>query len=173
MTFESAQLSWRDRLRGWRDRLIADPRFQRWSLANPLTRWLARRRARAMLDLVAGFVYSQILFACVRLELFDILMEGPRTADALAKRLALSPDAASRLLDAAASLDLVERRGEGRYGLGQLGAALAGNRAALSLIEHQPMLYADLADPVALLRGEKQAGSRAIGPILRARLRRR
>ena len=158
MTVESAHLSWRDRLRRFRDRLIADPRFQRWSLANPLTRWLARRRIRAMLDLVAGFVYSQILFACVRLELFDILMEGPQTADALAKRLALSPDAASRLLDAAASLDLVERRGEGRYGLGQLGAALAGNRAALALIEHQPMLYADLADPVALLRGEKQAG---------------
>ena len=158
MTFESAQLSWRDRLRGWRDRLIADPRFQRWSLANPLTRWFARRRIRDMLDLVAGFVYSQILFACVRLELFDILMEGPQTADALANRLALSPGATSRLLDAAASLDLVERRGEGRYGLGPLGAALAGNRAALALIEHQPMLYADLADPVALLRGEKQAG---------------
>src|SRR5208282_981924 len=37
-----------------------------------------------------------------------------------------------------------------------LGAALAGNRAALSLIEHQPLLYADLRDPVALLRGSSQ-----------------
>jgi demethylspheroidene O-methyltransferase len=51
------------------------------------------------------------------------------------------------------SIGLAERRGRSVYGLGQLGAALAGNRAALSLIEHQPLLYADLQDPVALLRG--------------------
>lgn len=149
--------AWLDRLRARRDRLIADPRFQRWSLANPLTRPIARRRARAALDLTAGFVYSQVLFACARLKLFDILLGGPMTAAELAARLSLSEDAARRLLDAAASLDLAERRGGGRYGLGQLGAAFAGNRAALSLVEHQTMLYADLADPVALLRGEKRA----------------
>jgi demethylspheroidene O-methyltransferase len=67
--------------------------------------------------------------------------------------LSLSPEATCRLLDAAVSLGLAERRGRSVYGLGQLGAALAGNRAALSLIEHQPLLYADLQDPVALLRG--------------------
>ena len=53
---------------------------------------------------------------------------------ALAERLVLSPDATSRLLDAAVSLGLVERRGRSVYGLGQLGAALAGNPAALSLM---------------------------------------
>jgi hypothetical protein len=77
----------------------------------------------------------------------------PLTTAALAERLSLSPDATCRLLDAAVSLGLAERRGRSVYGLGQLGAALAGNRAALSLIEHQPLLYADLQDPVALLRG--------------------
>ena len=106
-----------------------------------------------MLDLCAGFVYSQVLFTCVRLRLFDILFKEPLTIAALAERLLLSPEAASRLLDAAISLGLVERRGRSVYGLGQLGAALAGNPAALSLIEHQPLLYADLEDPVALLRG--------------------
>jgi SAM-dependent methyltransferase len=89
----------------------------------------------------------------VRLRLFDILFKGPLTIAALAERLLLSPEATSRLLDAAVSLGLAERRGRSVYGLGQLGAALAGNRAALSLIEHQPLLYADLQDPVALLRG--------------------
>jgi demethylspheroidene O-methyltransferase len=146
-----------DRLRARRDRLIANPEFQRRSLANPLTRGLARRRARAALDLTAGFVYSQALFACARLKLFDILLEAPLTLPELSARLALSEEAARRLLDAAISLDLVERRGGGRYGLGQLGAAFAGNRAALALVEHQPLLYADLADPVALLRGERRA----------------
>ncbi len=148
---------WLDRLRARRDRLIADPGFQRWSLSNPFTRMIARRRARAALDLTAGFVYSQALFACVRLKLFDALAEGPLTLPEIARRLDLSQEAARRLLEAAASLDLAERRSGARYGLGQLGAAFAGNRAALALVEHQPLLYADLADPVALLRGEKRA----------------
>ena len=147
------RLSWLDRWWLYRDRLIASPRVQRWALANPLTRPVAQRRARGMLDLCAGFVYSQALFTCVRLRLFDILFKGPLTIAALAERLLLSPEATSRLLDAAVSLGLAERRGRSVYGLGQLGAALAGNRAALSLIEHQPLLYADLQDPVALLRG--------------------
>ncbi|WP_424363167.1 methyltransferase [Methylocystis parvus] len=148
---------WLDRLRARRDRLIADPNFQRWSLANPLTRPIARRRARAALDLTAGFVYSQVLFACARLKLFEALAGGPLTVADIAARLDLSEEAARRLLDAAASLDLAERRAGGRYGLGQLGAAFLGNRAALSLVEHQPALYNDLADPMALLRGEKRA----------------
>jgi demethylspheroidene O-methyltransferase len=148
--------SWLDRLRGLRDRLIADPRFRDWALANPITRPIARRRARALLDLTAGFVYSQVLYACAKLKLFDLLFEAPRTKAEIADGLSLSLDAASRLVDAAASLRLVERRGGGRYGLGQIGAALVGNAAALSLVEHQSLLYVDLADPVALLRGEKR-----------------
>lgn len=117
-----------------------------------------------MLDLCAGFVYSQVLFACVRLNLFDILLARPRAAEELAEKLSLSREAAARLLDAASSLGLVERRGGGRYGLGELGAALVGNKAALSLVAHQPMLYADLRDPVALLRGETEAELAAYWP---------
>jgi demethylspheroidene O-methyltransferase len=157
MGFRTVIDQWLDRLRARRDRLIASPDFQRWSLQNPLARPLARRKARAALDLTAGFVYSQVLFACARLGLFDILAKGPLSISDLANRLGLDEAAARRLLDAAASLDLAERRGGGRYGLGQIGAAFAGNPAALSLVTHQPLLYADLADPVALLRGEKRS----------------
>jgi demethylspheroidene O-methyltransferase len=145
---------WVDRLKSLRDRLIASPRFQRFVAGNPLTRRAAQRRARAMLDLCAGFVYSQVLLACVRLKLFEILLEAPRTREELAEKLSLSANATSRLLDAAVSLGLVDRRSGERYGLGELGAALVGNPAALSLVAHQPILYADLQDPVALLRGE-------------------
>ncbi len=148
--------AWTDWLRRRRDRLISSEKFQRLAARNPLTRRLARRRGRAMLDLVAGFVYSQALFACVKLKLFELLLtEGPMAPEHIAERTGLSAQAARRLLDAAASVGLLERRSGGRFGLGQLGAALAGNRAALALVEHQPMLYADLADPVALLRGER------------------
>jgi demethylspheroidene O-methyltransferase len=144
----------RGRLRQLRDKAFANPRFQRFVLANPLTRPFARRRARALFDLCAGFVYAQVLFACVRLRLFDLLRDGPLEIEELAEKLALSSGAARRLLEAATALALTQRRGKARYGLGPLGAALVGNPAALAVIEHQPLLYADLADPVALLRGE-------------------
>ena len=48
----------------------------------------------------------------------------------------------------------MERRGRDGYGLGALGAAVAGNAAVSAMVEHHPLLYADLADPVALLRRE-------------------
>ena len=145
-----------DRLRDWRDRKLADPRLRARLLANPLTRFYARRRAKAMLDLCAGFVYSQTLFACVQVKLFDELRAGPQNVEALAPKLGLKPNSARRLLEAASALNLASRRGDGRYALGDLGAALIGTPEALALIEHQPILYADLADPVALLRGEKE-----------------
>jgi demethylspheroidene O-methyltransferase len=61
----------------WRNRLLSDPRFQRWAADFPLTRPIARSRAKGLFDLVAGFVYSQTLAACVRLDLFPILGGGP------------------------------------------------------------------------------------------------
>jgi demethylspheroidene O-methyltransferase len=146
-----------ERLYKFRDQLIASPRFQRWSLSNPLTRPIARRRARAALDLTAGFVYSQILFSCLELKLFDFLGEGSLSLQELSARLELSEASTMRLLTAAASLNLVERRGLDKWGLGQIGAALTGNSSALALIRHQSMLYRDLVDPVALLKGKKSA----------------
>lgn len=148
-----SQPSWRDRVLALRDRLVANPAFQRWAASAPLVRRVARRRARALFDLCAGFVYSQVLLACVRLRLFELLRDGPLTEAELATRTALPPPAARRLLDAAAALELLERRGVGRYGLGQLGAALLGNPGVAAMIEHHALLYDDLRDPVALLRG--------------------
>jgi len=146
---------WRDRYAAIRDRWLSDPRFQRWAAAFPLTRRTARRRARALFDLCAGFVYSQILYACVRLGLFDLLAAGPQSAAAIAKALNLTPDSAELLLDAAVSLDLADRRHGGRFGLGSLGAALVGNPAVGAMVEHHRLLYTDLNDPVRLLRGEQ------------------
>ncbi len=104
--------------RALRDRLLADPRFQRWAAAFPPTRHIARRESRALFDLCAGFVYSQVLLACVELRLFEALRRGPQSAQDLATRLGLEPAAARRLLEA--------------------------------------LLYDDLRDPVALLRGLAQ-----------------
>jgi demethylspheroidene O-methyltransferase len=136
-----------------RDRLLASPKFQRWAARFPLTRGVARREAQALFDLCAGFVYSQVLLACVELRLFDALRDGHRSLDELARQLDLTGDAARRLLEAAASLRLVERRGSDRYRLGRLGAVLEGSPAITAMIAHHRLVYADLRDPVALLRG--------------------
>ncbi len=146
--------SWRERWRAFRTRTIARPGFQRWAAGFPLTRGIARANTKALFDLCAGFVYSQTLFACVRLDLFRLLAEGPLAPDAVAARVGLAPDRAERLLKAATALDLLTRLPDGRFALSDLGAALLGNPSVAAMIEHHALLYADLADPVALLRGE-------------------
>jgi len=142
------------RWRALRDGLLASPGFRRRALAFAPTRWVARRRAAALFDLVAGFVYSQVLYACVRLQLFELLAAAPMSADEIAQRADLPVEAAARLLDAAVALRLLEHRGGTRYGLGPLGAAMVGNPAVAAMVEHHATFYADLRDPLALLRGQ-------------------
>ena len=154
----AARATWHARLRAqwcaWRDGVLTSPAFQRRAARALLTRPIARQRARALFDLVAGFVYSQVLLACVRLRAFEILAEGPQTSSVLARRFGLTLTATERLLAAAAALGLVEARDGGCFGLGPLGAPLVGNEAITAMIEHHAVLYADLQDPLALLRGE-------------------
>lgn len=144
-----------DRVYGARDSLLESPDFQRFSASFPLTRGIAKSNARALFDLCAGFVYSQILTACVRLELFQKLSHGAKTLTELSRELDLPRPATERLMLAACSLRLVTRRGRDRFGLGMLGAALNGNPGITAMIEHHAALYRDLEDPVALLRGER------------------
>jgi len=153
------ELSFIDRWRAWRDAKLASPVFQRWAADFPLTRFEAARRARGLFDITAGFVYSQILFACVELELFDKLADKPRTAADLAPDMGMDVIAADRLLRAAVAIDLLERRGTdvsgtARYGLGKLGIAMPGNPGIAAMVRHHRMLYHDLDDPLALFRGE-------------------
>ncbi len=146
----------RRRWLAWRNHLLASPRFQRWAADFPPTRPIAQRRARQLFDITAGFVYSQILFACVRLGLLPLLAPGPRELHDLVRDLDLPEAAALRLLKAAASLGLVEPWPGGGYALGPQGAALLGNPGIAAMVEHHAMLYGDLADPVALLRGQER-----------------
>ena len=119
---------------------------------------MSRRRAASLFDLAAGFVYSQILAACVQLDLFAILAEGPQPLPTLARRLNLSERAAEQLLEAAASLGLAQHR-QGGFGLGPLGGPMVGNVAIAEMVRHHAMLYTDMADPVAMLRGEGGGGA--------------
>ena len=156
---------WRDRLEQWAAGRIASPDFRRWAERFPLTRPIARRRARQLFDLVAGFSYTQVLLACVQLKLFDRLATGPADIATLAPQLRLPPEPCRRLLDAAVALGLLarrERRGQpALYRLGPLGAPMVGNAAVASMVEHHVLLYVDLADPLALLRAPPGQGELA------------
>ncbi len=148
---------WRERWKAWRDRVLTSPGFQRRAARSWWMRPIARRRARALFDLVAGFVYSQVLLSCVRLRVFELLAQGPLSAHELQRRLDLPAEGAEVLLSAAVALELLERRdaaGQVRYGLGRLGAPMVTNQAVAAMVEHHAVLYTDLADPVALLRGQ-------------------
>lgn len=142
---------WRERWIEWRNARLADPAFQNWAARFPLTRPIARRRAGKLFDVVAGFVYSQIAAAVVTTGLLPFLRVRPRSLAEITAHIGLPADGAERLIKAAAALRLAERVGD-RFALGSDGAALLGNPGLAEMIGHHRYLYADLADPMALLR---------------------
>lgn len=150
-----APQGWRARWTRWRNRILSSSTFQKHAAAFPLSRPIARRRAARLFDLVAGFAYSQTLYAFVESGLLDWLAEAPRRRSAIADHVGLSEDATHRLLRAAEALQLAEELGDGWWTLGGEGAALSGNPGAIAMIRHHHLLYADLTDPLALLRKDR------------------
>lgn len=136
----------------WRNRLIGNERFQ--ALAQRLLpgRWIARAHARSLFDLTAGFIYSQIAAAMVESGLLRALGREALTLEEAAATARLTPESARTLLLAAASLGLTQEIA-GRWTLGVRGAALIATPGLEAMIRHHRLLYADLADPLALLRG--------------------
>lgn len=141
----------------FRNKCLTSPKFHEFALKFPLTRPVVRKRQSELFDIVSGFVYSQILTACVELDVFSCvqLESGGATLDDLAKHIGLGVDEAKRLAKGAASLRLLEERNN-RFRLGDLGAALSINAGALAMIRHHHALYNDLQDPVALLQSGRK-----------------
>jgi demethylspheroidene O-methyltransferase len=143
-----------DRLHIYKDKLIANSRFQNTVAKIPFLRGIAKKRANQLFDVMAGFVYSQILLACIRLNIFNYLKDGPLSLEAIKNECGLERAPLKQLLDAAVSIHLLEIRTNHRYGLGKLGAPLVENSALAAMIEHHSVLYEDLRDPLLLLSGK-------------------
>ena len=144
-----------------RNRLLSNPQFQRWSMRLPLLRGTARYHANAMFAVITGFVNTKTLTAAVDLGIIAALARAPESTRGLAVVASLAEPAMQRLLAAAAAIDLVEALPGDRWTLGQRGAALSSNPGALAMIEHHKLFYADLADPVAMLRRGRGGGDLA------------
>jgi demethylspheroidene O-methyltransferase len=126
-----------------------------------------RRDSARLYDLVAGFVYSQTLLASVELGLLERLRRGPRPPGELSAEIGLSPDRTRTLCQAAAAVGLLTRRGDGAYGLANLGAAALGAPGLQEMIRHHRIFYRDLTDPVALLKGEAETDLSHFWPYVR------
>lgn len=151
--------SWLDRFLAWRDRVYASPAFHYWAFRLPILRQVARYRTQALFDITAGFVYTQTLVTCVRLDLFRRLAAAPRTPAQLAHELGMPLDGVERLLAAATALRLVSPRSGGRVGLGPLGSPVLAQDSMVRMVNHNALLYLDIADPVALLGRASGAAS--------------
>ena len=156
--------AWRRALDARIDRWMADPGLYRWAVSNPLTRWLTQRRADQLFEVMAGFVHSQVLLACVRLRLLETVADAPRTLDELSASCGVPAPALERLLRSAVAVRLLAARGGGRYGLGPLGRPVAADAGLRNMIEHNAVLYEDLRDPLALMHGASEAAMNAYWP---------
>ena len=144
--------------RQWRNALLGDARFRRFAARFIPTRAIARREAKAVFDLCAGFVYSQILYASLRTGMLDLIARAPCTEADIAAATDMPLSSAVRLCDAARVLGLADRLDDGRYVLGPRGAVVQSDAAIRAMIEHHAMFYRDLADPIALLRDPARPG---------------
>ena len=150
--------SWRELWLLRRNRWLADPGFQRWSMRMPLLRGVAARHATSMFGIITGFVYTKTITAAVDAGIIAALAKAPATTQALADAAGLETGAMARLLGAAQAIDLVEPLPGGRWTLGQRGAALSNNHGALAMIEHHKLFYDDMSDPLAMLRQGRGGG---------------
>jgi demethylspheroidene O-methyltransferase len=142
-------------LRGMLLRLAGSRRFQAIAARTPLLRRIARHEGNALFDLVAGFVNSQVLMALVELRVLHLVQPAPLEPRTLAHLCQMPQPQMQILLQAGAGLGLLRRSGNG-YGLTLRGASLLAVPGLESMIRHHRALYADLADPVAFLRGGQQ-----------------
>ena len=136
--------------------LVSDPVWQARLARLPLVSRLVRHEGEALFDLVAGFAYSQVLQALIETGVLERLRHGPQEAAALAAGTGVPVERMEILVRAGTALGLLRTARGGRFRLTRRGAAAIGVPGLAEMIRHHALLYRDLADPVALLRGDAE-----------------
>jgi SAM-dependent methyltransferase len=78
----------------------------------------------ALFRMLTGFYVSQAIHVAARLGVADLLADGPRDADALARDTKTHAPSLRRVLRLLASVDVLREEGDGRFALTPLGASL-------------------------------------------------
>lgn len=155
-----------DGIAGLRARLIGSPDFAARARRLPVLRGVARRDGQRLFDLMSGFVYSQVLSACVELDLIRAVATKARTAEELAAERDVPVSRMTTLCDAASAIEVLRRCAGGSYRLDRYGAAILSTPGLEPMIRHHALLYRDLRDPVALMRGETTPDLAAFWPYV-------
>ncbi len=113
-----------------------------------------------VLDLIFGRWRSQILYAGVKLGIFDALRNSPNNANSIAQELGLDPHLTYRLLRALASLDLLSESTDRTFSLTEGGELLRSDHPqtlrGVTLLEEGPEHYALWTHLPAMIRDGKQ-----------------
>ncbi|WP_245306303.1 acetylserotonin O-methyltransferase [Roseovarius aestuariivivens] len=156
----------RVRLSGLFARLIARPDVQKIASALPFGRGMARRDGAEIFEILQGFVASQVLGTLVETGILRGLLEGAQSAEALGFGHQVPVDRMEQLLKGGVALGLLKQRRDGRFALARKGAAILGVPGLEAMIAHNREFYADMADPIALMRGEDETRLQRFWPYV-------
>jgi O-methyltransferase domain/Dimerisation domain len=113
-------------------------------------------------DIIFGRWRSQILYAGVKLGVFDIVSSKPLSQVEIAKELALDPEHLYRLLRALASIGLLREDHDRRFSITSMGKLLRSDNPqtlrGVVLLEEGPEHYAIWKHLTAMIRDGKQDG---------------
>jgi demethylspheroidene O-methyltransferase len=138
---------------GWLTRLALSKRFHKFAQRIPGLRQISQREGQALFSTISGFVQSQSLMALVELGVMERLRDGALSKDILAQGTGVEPDRMAILLQAGAAMRLLRRGRDDHWHLTPRGAAFLTVPGLGAMVRHHRVLYRDLADPVAFLRG--------------------
>jgi hypothetical protein len=115
-----------------------------------------------VIDLIFGRWRSQILYAGVKLGIFDALAHGPKNAVSVANELDADAGMLYRLMRALGSLELLHEDDTGTFSLTALGEMLTKNHPytlrGMTLWEEGPLTYAAWKHLPDLIKEGKQEG---------------
>ena len=148
------------------NRLAGDPGVARALSRLPLLRRLVAREGMEIFDLMQGFVRAQVLFALVETGVLERLRDGPSDTPHLARETGLPPERLDILLRAGRALGLLARDRGGAVRLSRRGAVFLAVPGLPDMVRHHAAFYADMADPVALLRGTDQTHLSSFWPYV-------
>jgi hypothetical protein len=113
-------------------------------------------------DIIFGRWKSQILYAGVKLGVFDIASPEPLSAVEMAKELSVDPALFYRLLRALASISLLKESAGRRFSITSMGKLLRSDNPqtlrGVALLEEGPEHYAIWKHLTAMIKDGKQDG---------------